>query len=72
MINRINTLINDVARDRNEGIGKPEPLKHGFHGYCPAASPMSIGWSASSLRPVTTTKSGPQRARTITATELSP
>ena len=21
------------AARRNEGIGKPEPLKHGFHGY---------------------------------------
>jgi Txe/YoeB family toxin of toxin-antitoxin system len=23
----------DVDRNGNEGIGKPEPLKHGFHGY---------------------------------------
>jgi toxin YoeB len=22
-----------VARHGNEGIGKPDPLKHGFHGY---------------------------------------
>lgn len=23
----------DVVRNGNEGIGKPEPLKHGFHDY---------------------------------------
>lgn len=22
-----------ITRNGNEGIGKPEPLKHGFHGY---------------------------------------
>ena len=32
-LKRINTLIRDIARNGNEGIGKPEPLKHGFHGY---------------------------------------
>lgn len=30
---RINVVIQDVARNGNEGLGKPEPLKHGFHGY---------------------------------------
>lgn len=30
---RINTLIKDIDRHGNEGIGKPEPLKHGLHGY---------------------------------------
>lgn len=30
---RINTLLHDIARNGNEGIVKPEPLKHGFHGY---------------------------------------
>jgi Txe/YoeB family toxin of toxin-antitoxin system len=30
---RINQLIEDVKRNGNEGIGKPEPLKHGFQGY---------------------------------------
>lgn len=30
---RINQLIQDVLRNGNEGIGKPEPLKHGFQGY---------------------------------------
>ncbi len=33
VLKRINTLIRDVERNGNEGIGKPEPLKHGFHGY---------------------------------------
>lgn len=23
----------DIERNDNEGIGKPEPFKHGFHGY---------------------------------------
>lgn len=33
IVKRINSLIEDIARAGNEGIGKPEPLKHGFHGY---------------------------------------
>jgi toxin YoeB len=33
VIKRINQLIHDVLRNRNEGIGKPEPLKHDFAGY---------------------------------------
>src|SRR4051794_5273909 len=33
LLRRINTLLADVARNRNEGIAKPEPLKHGFSGY---------------------------------------
>ena len=33
VLKRISTLIADVSRTGNEGIGKPEPLKHGFHGY---------------------------------------
>ena len=33
VLNRINNLIRDIVRNGNEGIGKPEPLKHGFHGY---------------------------------------
>ena len=32
LLNRINQLIQDVMRNGNEGIGKPEPLKHGFQG----------------------------------------
>ena len=30
---RINLLIKDIQRNGNEGIGKPEALKHGFRGY---------------------------------------
>lgn len=33
ILKRINTLIADIARTGNEGIGKPEPLEHGFQGY---------------------------------------
>ena len=33
ILKRINTLIKDIVRHGNEGMGKPEPLKHGFHGY---------------------------------------
>nr|WP_239536783.1 Txe/YoeB family addiction module toxin [Arthrobacter roseus] len=33
ILTRINRLIRDISRNGNEGIGKPEPLKHGFHGY---------------------------------------
>ena len=33
ILSRINTLIRDISRNGNEGIGKPEALKHGFRGY---------------------------------------
>lgn len=33
ILKRINTLLQDIARNGNEGMGKPEPLKHGFPGY---------------------------------------
>lgn len=33
VLKRINALIADIARNGNEGIGKPEPLKHEFSGY---------------------------------------
>lgn len=33
VLRRINQLITDIRRNGNAGIGKPEPLKHGFHGY---------------------------------------
>jgi toxin YoeB len=26
-------LLRDIAQNGNEGIGKPEPLRHGFQGY---------------------------------------
>ena len=33
LVRRVNTLLADIARNGNEGIGKPESLKHGFSGY---------------------------------------
>ena len=33
MVKRINLLIKDIQRTPFEGIGKPEPLKHGLSGY---------------------------------------
>ena len=32
-LKRINQLIQDIERNGNDGIGKPEPLKHGLSGY---------------------------------------
>jgi toxin YoeB len=32
-LKRINAEIQDIARNGNEGIGKPEALKHDFAGY---------------------------------------
>lgn len=33
MVKRINSLIKDIQRNPTQGIGKPEPLKHGLSGY---------------------------------------
>ncbi len=33
IVQRVNTLIREIQRAPFEGIGKPEPLKHGFSGY---------------------------------------
>ncbi|MCT1601566.1 Txe/YoeB family addiction module toxin [Kocuria sp. p3-SID1433] len=33
ILKRINRLLEDVQRNGNEGIGKPEALKHGFGGF---------------------------------------
>ncbi len=33
LLNRINLLIRAILRSPFEGIGKPEPLKHGLAGY---------------------------------------
>lgn len=33
VLKRINLLIKDIQREPYEGIGKPEPLKHGLSGY---------------------------------------
>tara|TARA_R110002153_G_scaffold110390_6_gene251633 strand:- start:207 stop:467 length:261 start_codon:yes stop_codon:yes gene_type:complete len=34
ILKRINLLIKVIQKTPNEGIGKPEPLKHGLCGYC--------------------------------------
>ena len=33
VLKRINLLLKDIERSGNEGIGKPEALKHGFQGF---------------------------------------
>ncbi len=33
MLRRINQVIKDILRSPNEGIGKPEPLKHQLAGW---------------------------------------
>lgn len=32
-LTRINILIKDIQRTPHDGVGKPEPLKHGLSGY---------------------------------------
>lgn len=33
VLRRANTLLRDIARNGNEGVGKPEALKHNFAGF---------------------------------------
>jgi toxin YoeB len=33
ILKKINNLIKDIERNLYQGIGKPEPLKHGLSGY---------------------------------------
>ena len=33
ILKKINELIRDIERNGNEGLGKPEPLKHDLTGY---------------------------------------
>ena len=33
MVKKIHALIQDIERNGNEGIGKPEPLKYDLEGY---------------------------------------
>jgi len=33
ILKRINELIKDIQRNKYEGVGKPEPLKHNLSGY---------------------------------------
>ncbi|MDA3939578.1 MAG: Txe/YoeB family addiction module toxin [Spirochaetia bacterium] len=32
-LKRINQLLKDIDRNGNEGIGKPEPLRHDYQGF---------------------------------------
>ncbi len=32
-LKRVNILIKDIQRNKSDGIGKPEPLKHNLFGY---------------------------------------
>ena len=32
-LKRINQLLKDIDRNGNDGIGKPEPLKHEYQGF---------------------------------------
>ena len=33
ILKRINELLKDIQRNKYEGVGKPEPLKHNLSGY---------------------------------------
>ena len=33
VLKRINMLLRDIDRNGNDGVGKPEPLKHNLHGF---------------------------------------
>ncbi len=33
VLRRINDILKDIERNGNEGIGRPEPLKHALSGY---------------------------------------
>ena len=33
MLKKVNDLLKDIERNGNEGLGKPEPLKHSLEGY---------------------------------------
>ncbi len=33
ILRRINELIKDIQRNKYEGLGKPEPLRHNLSGY---------------------------------------
>jgi len=33
ILRKVNELIRDIERNGNEGLGKPEPLKHEFSGF---------------------------------------
>jgi toxin YoeB len=33
ILKRVNQLVEDISRNENEGIGKPEPLRHEWAGW---------------------------------------
>ena len=33
LLRRVNSLIQDILRSPYDGLGKPEPLRHGLDGY---------------------------------------
>ena len=33
ILRKVNELLKDIDRNRNEGLGKPEPLKHELDGF---------------------------------------
>ena len=33
MLKKVNDLLKDIERNGNEGLGKPEPLRHSLEGY---------------------------------------
>ena len=33
LLRRVNSLIQDILRSSYDGLGKPEPLRHGLDGY---------------------------------------
>ncbi len=34
MLSKINDLLKEISREPFSGIGKPEPLKHKYKGFC--------------------------------------
>ena len=65
MLKRINALIRDIDRNGNEGLGKPEPLKHGLSGYWSRRITVS---TVSSTR-LSMTRSASRAADTTTGSE---
>jgi hypothetical protein len=67
VLKRINTLIEDVARNGNEGIGKPRPSSTTSRATGHDASPTSTDSSTSSSR----TRSASPPADTTTAGDVA-
>ncbi len=50
LLKRINTLVKAVQHEPFQGIGKPEPLRHGLTGYCSRRINDDTGWWTSHYR----------------------